>query len=163
MVLRVVAPSVAAQFCWLNVDSHIGPWIPDRSFDLATAVSVLHYLRTDSERYEAGPQPIPCKPHANASRTPCDLLSQTRKTQCHVAREMFRVIKIGGYVWIAHNGSYEAKWDPKRVWGRHYWKCCFKEELRTGELYMTEVSETVLFMAKKRADPTYSLILRRVS
>ena len=36
-------------------------------------------------------------------------------TQCAAARGMFKTLRTGGHVWIAHNGCYKGKWDPRRV------------------------------------------------
>merc|ERR1711879_821928 len=136
-----VATKVPSQFCWLDVASGLH-WLPSGMADLATAVSVLHYLRTDMSRFEAGDDVV----GGRGARTPCRLLSRTVKTQCHVAREMLRAVKVGGYVWIAHNGSYRAKWDPRQVWGEDYWKCCFSLELQSGAVELQEVPELDVFL-----------------
>lgn len=33
----------------------------------------------------------------------------------------------------------QGKWDPKNIWGRNYWRCCFYEELRRKEVALMEV------------------------
>merc|ERR1739848_611634 len=87
-----------------------------------------------------------------------------RQTQCFVARQMFEKVRVGGHVWIAHNGCYKGKWDPRRVWGPQYWRCCFGPELQEGRALLDEVSERDVFMKapKDQMDATYSVILRRL-
>merc|ERR1712216_705238 len=97
-----------------------------------------------------------------ARLTPCAALRGTVRTQCRAAREMFRAVRVGGVVWISHNGSYRGKWDPKRVWGEDYWKCCFQGELRRGEAQLDEVDEAELFLHDTAWDPTYSLIVKKL-
>lgn len=157
---RHVATAVPSRFCWLNIATELG-WLPSRTVDLVTAVSVIHYLRTDTARYEFGEEPIPGEGKSNATRTPCAGLWRTEKTQCSVARELFRVVRRGGHVWIAHNGSYKGKWDPRRVWGRGYWRCCFARELERGEAELREVPELEVFLDSEAWDPAYSVVLRR--
>lgn len=155
-----VASSVPAKFCWLNIATHLS-WVPSRIADLVSAVSVIHYLRTDRMRFEFGEEPMPGAGKQNVTRTSCWKLHQTEMTQCSVARELFRVVRVGGHVWIAHNGSYKRKWDPRRVWGPRYWHCCFAHELRRGEAHLIVVQEDEIFFMSKTWDPTYSVVLRR--
>eukprot|EP00913_Durusdinium_trenchii_P017599 g16540.t1 len=131
--------------------------------DFKRGQKVLQYLRSDAERWEAGPEPWPSSGVRNVSRTPCQKLSRTRKTQCRVAWEMFRATALGGYTWVAHNSVYQGKWDPKLTWGKRYWNCCFHEELKRQEIRISEVSELDIFMSGLTWDPTYSLILRRLA
>lgn len=163
---REVAPTVPSQFCWFNVASEGLSFVPPGSVDLALAVSVLHYLRTDSQRWERKDSSVQghSGPAMNRTqeRTPCGGLPQTRRTQCFVAREMFRTVRVGGHVWIYHNGSYKRKWDPKRVWGPQYWQCCFGPELRAASVQLLEVPEHELFIHGANWDPTYSVVLRRL-
>merc|ERR1711957_633451 len=110
------------------------------------AVSVLHYLRTDHDRFEKRRWLGEDKDHSNQenftrTRTPCAALPLSKKTQCFVARQMLHAVKLGGYVWIMHNGCYKGKWDPKRVWGPDYWRCCFGPELARAEVSLNEVPE----------------------
>jgi len=142
------------KFCWLDIAAGGLTWLPERHFDLATAISVLHYLRTDEDLWEWAP---------NATRTTCAALASTSHTQCRVAREMFRTVRVGGRVWISHNGSYKGKWDPRKVWGRGYWRCCFREELTSMEADLQEVSELELFLHSPDWDPSYSVIVRRLA
>ncbi|CAE8615020.1 unnamed protein product [Polarella glacialis] len=158
-----VAGAAPAQFCWMDISRYLGDWLPSRSIDLAVSFGVFYYLRVDVGRFEAGPEPMPGEGFANATRTPCDRLAATHLTQCRVAREMFRVVRELGYVWIGHLGSYKGKWDPKRVWGKNYWPCCFREELLRQEVSLREVPESKLFASHIDWDPTYSLILKRLS
>merc|ERR1712039_100341 len=165
---KTVSSRAPARFCWSDVGTKGLAWVPPRSVHLATAVSVLHYLRTDTARFEAGEDPIPgaeTAPGTNSTiaKTPCKELHRTRKTQCRAAQDMFRAVRIGGHVWIAHNGSYKRKWDPKRVWGHGYWKCCFSRELKRGEVHLREVPELDLFMNGLKWDPPYSVVLRRLA
>mmetsp|Transcript_74608 Transcript_74608/g.235814 ORF Transcript_74608/g.235814 Transcript_74608/m.235814 type:complete len:119 (+) Transcript_74608:765-1121(+) len=95
-------------------------------------------------------------------RTPCSGLMHTRQTQCFVAREMFRTVRVGGHVWIYHNGSYRRKWDPKYVWGPQYWHCCFGQELKAGSVQLLEVPEHELFLHGSNWNPTYSVVLQRL-
>lgn len=155
---REVATKVPSQFCWLDVASGL-QWMPSGIANLATAISVLHYLRTDMSRFETGDNIV----GGRGARTPCRHLRRTVRTQCSVAREMLRAVKVGGHVWIAHNGSYRAKWDPRKVWGEDYWKCCFAPELEAGAVELKEVSELELFIQSPNWDPTYSVILKRLA
>lgn len=155
-----VATAAPTQFCWFDLASH-AHWLPTGVADLAAAVSVLHYLRTDVGRYETGDDPAGGS--RDARRTPCRALHGTKGTQCHAAREMFRAVKVGGTVWISHNGSYKGKWDPKLVWGPDYWRCCFWREEQRGAAEIHEVDELDLFMHSSKWDPTYSLIVRRLA
>lgn len=158
-----VTPKVPSQFCWLDIASHRLDFIPARSVDLATAVSVLHYLRTDSERWEAGEEPVPGEGPKEVPRTSCLNLRLTVRTQCRVAREMFRTVRVGGHVWVSHNGCYNGKWDPKRVWGPDYWECCFYHELRLGRAHLAEIPELELFLHQEDWHTTYSLVVRRLA
>lgn len=162
---RKVSSVVPALFCWLDVGTKGLSWVPPRTVDLAVAVSVLHYLRTDTDRFEVGDEPVTRWRVTNASegRTSCTELRNTKRTQCRAARDMFRTVRVGGHVWIAHNGSYQRKWDPKRVWGRGYWRCCFSRELLAGVVEVREVPELDLFMNRKEWDPTYSVVIRRLA
>lgn len=162
-----VAPVVPSQFCWFNVAAEGLGFVPAGSVDLAVAVSVLHYLRTDTHRFEREDSEVqghfgPAR-NKTEERTPCEGLASTKRTQCFVAREMFRTIRIGGHVWVYHNGSYRRKWDPKKVWGPQYWQCCFAAELRAGNATLAEVPEAELFLHGANWDPTYSLVLRRLA
>lgn len=160
---KYVTPFAPAQFCWLDVSSQLGDWLPNRSVKLATAISVLEYLRSDSNRWQSGAEPCPNCGIQNVSRTPCHLLPDTQKTQCRVTREMFRATAVGGHTWVAHNGVYQGKWDPKRVWGSQYWKCCFHGELRRKEAVLIEVPEDEIFQSGAEWDKTYSVILKRLA
>ncbi|CAE7547262.1 unnamed protein product [Symbiodinium microadriaticum] len=141
-----VATSVPAQFCWMDVASQLSSrWLPARSVDLAIAISVLHYLRSDKERWEAG-DPWPNAGRPNVTRTPCYQLASTEKTQCRVAWEMFRAVKVGGHVVVVHNAAYKGKWDPKRTWGRQYWKCCFHQERLRGEVVLLEARAVAAYI-----------------
>lgn len=142
------------KFCWADIAAGGLAALPPRRFHLAHAISVLHYLRTDTDMWEWAP---------NATRSTCTLLAETPKTQCRAAREMFSAVRVGGYVWISHNGSYKGKWDPRRVWGRGYWRCCFQAERRAREVEIQEVPELELFLHSPEWDPSYSVILRRLS
>lgn len=161
-----VSPVVPAEFCWFNVATEGLGFLPQGSVDLAIAVSVLHYLRTDNNRFEQRDSEIQWNPgppkNKTEERTPCSGLPSTRRTQCYVAREMFRTVRVGGHVWICHNGSYKGKWDPKRVWGPQYWRCCFGPELQGGLASLAELPEQELFLHGSDWDPTYSVVLRRL-
>lgn len=160
-----VASVIPAQFCWLNIATHL-TWLPSRSFDLATAVSVLHYLRTDRERWHRKEKRISLNRDGsvtNSTRSACSELPNTEKTQCRGAREMFRAVKVNGHVWIAHNGCYKGKWDPKNVWGKNYWKCCFQQELSRNEISIEEIDEARLFNHGFDWDKTYSMVLKRLA
>lgn len=152
-----VAAKRPAKFCWLDIARRGLDWVPKGEFDLATAVSVLHYLKTDTGVYEH---------HEwlsrNLTRTPCHILSRTKGTQCRAAKEMFTALRRGGSLWIQHNGSYKGKWDPKRVWGTEYWSCCFHQELQQGKAEVHEVPEDDLFLVDPGWDPTYSVIVKRL-
>lgn len=144
-----------AKFCWLDVAKHGLSWVPSQRFDLATAVSVLHYMRTDHGRFER-------RDPGNATRTPCAQLANTQGTQCRVAIEMFRALRVGGRLWIAHNGCYKGKWDPRRVWGPQYWSCCFGSPIKEGRAMLLEVPEDDLFLHSPEWDKTYSVIVQRL-
>eukprot|EP00928_Gymnodinium_smaydae_P071336 TRINITY_DN54959_c0_g1_i1.p1 TRINITY_DN54959_c0_g1~~TRINITY_DN54959_c0_g1_i1.p1 ORF type:complete len:507 (-),score=75.61 TRINITY_DN54959_c0_g1_i1:69-1589(-) len=159
---HVISPNFPASFCWYNVASEGLDFVPARSVDLAMAVSVLHYLRTDTDAFERPPRLHLRTRNDTEYRTPCAQLRETRETQCAVAHGMFRAVRPGGHLWIAHNGCYKAKWDPKRVWGPQYWQCCFGRELDAGEAALSEVSELDLFMYSPSHDPTYSVVMRRL-
>ncbi|CAJ1358810.1 unnamed protein product, partial [Effrenium voratum] len=158
-----VTPVAPTQFCWMDVASQLGSWLPDRSVHLATAISVLHYMRSDVERWEAGSEPYPNSGPRNVTRTPCHKLFAASRTQCRVAWEMFRATKVGGHTWVAHNGAYKGKWDPKRAWGQRYWRCCFYKELMRKEIQIREVPENDIFLTGLTWDETYSLILKRLA
>eukprot|EP00747_Dinoflagellata_sp_TGD_P059673 gnl/TRDRNA2_/TRDRNA2_151675_c0_seq2.p1 gnl/TRDRNA2_/TRDRNA2_151675_c0~~gnl/TRDRNA2_/TRDRNA2_151675_c0_seq2.p1 ORF type:complete len:459 (+),score=58.15 gnl/TRDRNA2_/TRDRNA2_151675_c0_seq2:126-1502(+) len=137
-----VSPAAPASFCWFNVATEGLGFVPAGSIDLATAVSVLHYLRTDADVFGLPDWPA----NRTAARTPCHMLMHVKQTQCFVAREMFHKVRVGGHAWIAHNGCYKGKWDPRRVWGPQYWRCCFGPELQHGYASLHEVSERDLFL-----------------
>eukprot|EP00929_Paragymnodinium_shiwhaense_P008597 TRINITY_DN112552_c0_g1_i1.p1 TRINITY_DN112552_c0_g1~~TRINITY_DN112552_c0_g1_i1.p1 ORF type:complete len:365 (-),score=36.94 TRINITY_DN112552_c0_g1_i1:497-1591(-) len=159
---------VPATYCHFNVATEGLGFVDKESVHLALAVSVIHYLKTDTYRFqledtnqrEGHLRPIDAP--ENRTRTPCLSLAQTEGTQCSVVRGMFRAIKVGGHVWIQHNGSYKGKWDPKLVWGTEYWRCCFASELRTRTVSLQEIDESLLFLTLPDADKTYSLVLRRL-
>mmetsp|Transcript_11558 Transcript_11558/g.27171 ORF Transcript_11558/g.27171 Transcript_11558/m.27171 type:complete len:168 (+) Transcript_11558:1-504(+) len=160
---------VPAEFCWADVASAGLDWVPAHFADVAIAVSVLHYLKTDTDRWEAPrrgrrPQLSETQPGSNATemRSSCARLWTTPGTQCSVARQMYRSVKVGGTVWVAHNGSYKRKWDPKHVWGPNYWNCCFGAEVQSGAAEVKEVPELDLFMNMPEWDPTYSVIVLRL-
>merc|ERR1712048_900642 len=94
-------------------------------------------------------------------RTSCSGLRKTVETQCSVARDIFRVVRVGGTLWAYHNGSYKGKWDPMRVWGPAYWRCCFAPELKDGQAKLHLVDDVGMFMHEPSWDRTYSLVIRR--
>lgn len=151
------------KFCWADVATGGLAWLPERFFDLATAVSVLHYMRTDVNLFELKLLRNGSRQQRwNVTRTPCSGLAATEGTQCRAAREMFRSVRAGGRIWVSHNGCYNGKWDPKRVWGPEYWRCCFRPELRAKEAELMELPEADLFLHDGDFDPTYSLVVLRL-
>lgn len=148
-----ISPKAPARFCWLDIGTFGLGFLPAGNFDLAMAVSVLQYLRTDEGLHEKNP---------TAKLTPCGGLPATKGTQCSVAREMFQAVRVGGHVWICHNGSYKGKWDPRLVWGDDYWRCCFADEIAKRAVKLLELPELELFLYSSSWDPTYSVVLRRL-
>lgn len=151
------APS-PRKFCLMDVAVAGLEWLPADFFDLATAISVLHYMRVDHDLWE-----LPKHGNRSTTKTPCAELRATLGTQCRVARDMFRSLRTGGRLWISHNGSYHGKWDPKRVWGAKYWRCCFGPELAAGTAEVKEVPEQDMFLHSPNWDATYSVVARKVA
>lgn len=162
---QLISPRSPATFCWMNVAKAGLGFLEPASVDLAIAMSVLHYLRADNNIFtwwnattapdqETLGEPV---------RTRCLSLHRGEGTQCGVAREMLRAVRVGGYIWICHNGSYKGKFDPKRIWGPRYWRCCFRSELVARKIRLAEISELELFMYHENNDPTYSVVLKRLA
>eukprot|EP00927_Polykrikos_kofoidii_P043841 TRINITY_DN37940_c0_g1_i1.p1 TRINITY_DN37940_c0_g1~~TRINITY_DN37940_c0_g1_i1.p1 ORF type:complete len:374 (+),score=16.86 TRINITY_DN37940_c0_g1_i1:45-1166(+) len=161
---RTSSTKTPAKFCYLDLSWAGLSFLEDASVDVAVAISVLHYLRTDRHMFALPNETADgdVRVLGNHPRTKCSILHKINNTQCGIAREMFRVIRRGGYVWIYHNGSYKRKWDPKRVWGSGYWRCCFQPELRAGTIVLDEMPEVDIFFHLGDSDPTYSVVLRKL-
>ncbi|CAL1163018.1 unnamed protein product [Cladocopium goreaui] len=156
---KYVTPFAPAQFCWLDVSSQLGDWLPNRSVKLATAISAARLYWT----YHGIIGDLSDLPMKNVDLKSTSLflenLCHRTKNLCRVTREMFRATAVGGHTWVAHNGVYQGKWDPKRVWGSQYWKCCFHGELRRKEAVLIEVPEDEIFQSGAEWESWFELVI----